>query len=163
MSITVVVGGVTNVLEYTNNLTNTLRNKAVARMSEVAYDSMYAAAGKHFKTGKLQQSVFNRPFAGIEGARVVGHDGEYLKRATGTNYAPYVVHGFRAFGTSTNPAIKPKNKKALRWVGAGGDFVFAKFVRYHPGYVGDNYVEKAANEAVSKLRDIIDELIKEKP
>ena len=49
--------------------------------------------------------------------------------------------------------IAPK-KKVLRWAG-GGAFKFAKWVN-HPGYIGDNYMIRAADDSIRQFRAIVD-------
>jgi len=56
--------------------------------------------------------------------------------------------GVAAHGLMLNDGTKPhkifpRRKRALRWVGAGGCFAFAKFVR-HPGTKAMKFVEGAA-------------------
>lgn len=149
MSISITVGGTKTVIEDLKGLTEAGKNEVIAKMSEIAYDSAKQGAARHFKTGKLETSLFNRA---IPGGREVGHDGEYLIRASGSNYALFVLFGSRPH------KIVPKTKKALRWPNGGG-FQFAKSVD-HPGYVGDNYLYRAADEAVRQFSKIVDEAIK---
>ena len=84
-------------------------------------------AAKHHKTGALVRSVYKAP---IPGGWFIGHD---LRHAP---HARFVIEGTRPH------LITPKNKKALRWP-VGGKFAFAKEVK-HPGYRGDNYLQRAA-------------------
>lgn len=84
-------------------------------------------AATHHRTGRLVRSIYK---ARIPGGWTIGHD---LQHAP---HARFVVEGTRPH------LITPKNKKALRWP-VGGKFAFAKEVR-HPGYKGDNYLQRAA-------------------
>lgn len=84
-------------------------------------------AAKHHKTGALVRSVYK---ARTPGGWLIGHD---LQHAP---HARFVIEGTRPH------LITPKNKKALRW-SVGGKFAFAKEVK-HPGYRGDNYLQRAA-------------------
>ncbi len=120
-----------------------LRREVVLKMSQIAYDSARAGADKHTNTGALVQSLYNRT---IPNGREVGHDPER---------APHAI--FVAFGTRPH-TIRPKNKKALRW-SAGGKFAFAKQVN-HPGYPGDNWMVRAADDAVKAFASIVDQAIK---
>lgn len=122
-----------------------IERTVLLRMSQVAYDAMRAGSAAHNKTGALFQSVYNRS-TGPE-RREVGHDPQ---RAP---YAPFVIFGTRPH------RIYPKSKKALRWAG-GGSFKFAKFVN-HPGYRGDNYMQRAADESIRQFRAIVDAATKE--
>lgn len=127
-----------------------LERGTINRMSQIAYDEAQRGAASHTKattTGALFQSLFNRS---IPKGREVGHD---LDRA------PHAV--FIQFGTRPHE-IRPKDKKALRWVGAGGKFVFAGKVN-HPGYRGDAYLINAATLAVREFATALDATLKEAP
>jgi hypothetical protein len=123
-----------------------LEKTTLLRMSQVAYDEAQRGAGRHNKTGALVQSLFNRA---IPKGREVGHD---------PARAPHAV--FVQLGTRPHE-IRPKNKKALRWV-AGNGFVFAGKVN-HPGYRGDGYLFNAATLAVREFSAILDQALKEAP
>lgn len=151
MSFTIRVGDIENVIADLRGLTPKAKDRIIAAMSEIAYDATKAGAGRHKKTGNLENSVYNRA---IPNGREVGHDGEFLRRSyrgdgVGKDYSLFVLFGTRPH------EIKPKRKKALRWT-QNGNFVFSKFVK-HPGYIGDNYLYQAADEAASKLPQLIDE------
>jgi hypothetical protein len=126
-----------------NGLPDTMARRVVAEMSQIAYDSMLTGAGRHNQTGALFQSVYNRSLA--PAFRQVGHDEQ---RAP---HAKFVLYGTRPH------EIRPKDKKALRWV-SGNQFVFAKLVK-HPGYIGDNYLNRAADDAVRQFSAIVDRSI----
>ncbi len=123
----------------------------IRQISQIAYDSAQAGAGRHFKTGALFRSLYNRS---IPKGREVGHDplGTRIK-GTDLSYDRLVI-----FGTKPH-RIYPKNKKALRWSG-GGAFHFAKFVN-HPGYRGDNYMQAAADAAIVQFSAIVTAAMKE--
>ncbi len=114
------------------------------QMSQIAYDRAQEGAGRHSKTGALFRSLYNRS---IPHGREVGHD---------PRLAPHAL--FVNFGTRPHK-IYPKDKKALRWAG-GGAFHFAKFVN-HPGYIGDNYMQRAADDSIRQFRAIVDAATKE--
>ena len=141
----VTVSGIEKIIPDLVKLTPAIEKTVILRMSQVAYDSMQQGAGRHTKTGALFQSVYNRMLG--DHAREVGHD---LQRAP---YAPHVIFGTRPH------KIYPKNKKALRWA-KGGSFKFAKWVN-HPGYVGDDYFNRSADEAIRQFRAIVDAATKE--
>jgi len=145
MGIKVTIDGVEKLVGDVGRLTPALEKAVILRMSQVAYDSMQQGAGRHSKTGALFQSIYNRMLG--DHAREIGHD---LQRAP---YAPFVI-----FGTKPHK-IHPKNKKALRWA-KGGSFKFAKWVN-HPGYVGDDYFNRSADEAIRQFRTIVDAATKE--
>lgn len=96
---------------------------ALRRAGDEIFERIFRAADHHTKSGALARSLKNS-FRG--GEYRIWHD---------TQHAPHAV--FVHWGSKKH-VIKPKNKKALRWPGPGG-FIFAKFVRNHPGYAGDPY------------------------
>ncbi len=143
MTIKVTIGGVETL--RLADIAPAIERTVLLRMSQVAYNAMQTGAARHNKTGVLFQSIYNRS-AGPE-RREVGHDPQ---RAP---YAPFVIFGTRPH------RIAPKKKKALRWAG-GGAFKFAKWVN-HPGYIGDNYMQRAADESIHQFRAIVDAATKE--
>lgn len=115
---------------------------ALAGLADTAYRTARSEADTHTQTGALVQSLSLKP----EGADVwiVGHD-----RAR----APHAL--FVHWGTRPHD-IRPKERKALRWV-SGNGFLFAKIV-HHPGYKGDPYLETAADAAVRDFPRIVNEI-----
>lgn len=142
--ITVKVSGIPEARSFVTKLTPEASRLAVLRMSQAAYDSAQAGAGAHNKTGALFRSLFNKA---IPGGREVGHD---------LTAAPHAV--FVHWGTRPH-IIRPKTRKALRW-SRGGAFHFARFVK-HPGYAGDAWMLRAADDAVRQFATIIDRSIKD--
>ena len=134
---------------FIDEVPTTLRKKVLLRMSQVAYDYAKEGANRHFVTGALRQSLRNESAktALDPNRRRVYHD---------ANRAPHAV--FVNFGTRPH-IIKPKTKKALRWVGPNG-FIFAKEVK-HPGYRGDAYMVRAATQAIKSMRKIVDDVMRE--
>jgi hypothetical protein len=120
-----------------------VEDRVIQNMSQIAYDSVQRGAGRHFKTGALFQSIYNRA---VTNGRSVGHD---------PSRAPHAL--FVVFGTRPH-VITPNKKKALRWVGPGG-FVFAKKVN-HPGYRGDDYMSEARDNAVLQFQKITAEALR---
>lgn len=119
-----------------------LEKSVIRQMAQIAFDAAYRDADTH---GSLAKSLFNRQ---IPKGREVGHDGEAGLKALFVN-----------FGTRPHK-IRPNKRKALRWVGAGGRFSFAKEVN-HPGYRGDAYLNRAADDAIRRFSSIVDNAIKE--
>lgn len=144
MPITIQVPGNATTIEEIRRLPSNVERTAILRMSQIAYDQMQDGARSHSKKGDLFASIYNRA---IPKGREVGHDPQR---------APHAL--FVIFGTKPH-TIKPKTKKALRWV-SGNGFVFAGKVD-HPGYRGDNYLQRAADEAVRQMPAIIDRALKE--
>jgi hypothetical protein len=144
MAITVQITGAQTLLNDLRQLPERMESSVIRQMSQIAYDSAQAGAGRHSKTGALFRSLYNRS---IPKGREVGHDPQM---------APHAL--FVNFGTKPHK-IHPKNKKALRWAG-GGAFHFAKFVS-HPGYRGDNYMQAAADAAVVQFAAIVTAAMRE--
>jgi hypothetical protein len=144
MSITIRIPDNATTLEEIRRLPANLERTAILRMSQVAFDAMQDGAARHSKKGDLFASIYNRA---IPKGREVGHDPQR---------APHAL--FVVFGTKPH-VIRPKTKKALRWV-SGNGFAFAGKVN-HPGYRGDNYLQRAADEAVRQMPAIINAAIKE--
>lgn len=138
------VNGVKELLGDLNQFPEKLQGKVMLGLSQKAYDEAQRGAGRHVVTGALFQSLYNRKIAD---GRQVGHD---------PGRAPHAA--FVQFGTRPH-TIAPKTKKALRWAGPNG-FIFAKIVN-HPGYIGDPYMIKAKDSALSIFQSIIDKAMKE--
>ena len=114
--------------------------KAVREFADRIYRLAEDGADKHTKTGALFRSTYIRALPG--GGWEIGHDRQI---------APHAV--FVHWGTRPH-VIKPKNRKALRWVPKGGTgYVFAKEVR-HPGNKGDPWLIRAADQAVREFPQI---------
>ena len=141
---TVRVEGVSALRVTLPQIQKEIERLTILRMSQIAYDSTQRGAGRPSKSGALFQSVYNRA---IPGGREVGHDPQR---------APHAL--FVNFGTRPH-IIRPKEKKALRWV-MGNRFIFAKFVR-HPGYKGDAYILDAAADAMAQFKQIVDQATKD--
>lgn len=145
---TVTTKGIPEVVAYIRSL-STLQEEVIDGIAAVGYEGMRQGAGRHSPrpggTGKLYASLYNRL---IPKGRQVGHD-------TGqAPYAEWVIAGAVAH------IIKPRNAKALRWFAwPGGPAVFSKGVK-HPGYAGDNYLARAADDAVKSLAAIVDRTLK---
>lgn len=92
------------------------------------------------KTGDLEKAIDTRMIANTVAEVYID-----------TNVAPHgpFVHN----GTKAH-IIKPKRKRALRWVPKGGNaFAFAKVVR-HPGTQADPFLYDALSASEDSIRDI---------
>ncbi len=112
-------------------------------MAQIVYDTAQRGADAHTKTGRLARSLYVRE---IPHGRIIGHNLEH---------APHAL--FVHWGTKPH-VIERKHKKALRWP-SGGDFAFAKRVN-HPGYKGDAWLIRAADEAVRQFDAIVTKHLK---
>lgn len=144
MTITVTLQGLSEVRGQLPQIPQNIQKRVIFNLSQVAYDFAEQGARRHAKTGPLMLSLFNRA---IPGGREVGHD---------LNRAPHAL--FINAGTKPH-IIRPKDKKALRWV-VGNRFVFAKEVK-HPGYRGDGYIVQSATEALRQFAAIVDKATKD--
>ncbi len=144
MSISIQVNGITEVKGDLLRLPDRLETEDIRQMSAIAERGVETGAASHSKSGALFQSIYNRS---IPKGREVGHDPQR---------APHAL--FVVFGTRPHK-IRPKNKKALRWAGAGG-FIFSRLV-YHPGYIGDDYMKRAADNALRQFDTIVTNTLKE--
>ncbi len=144
MAIQIRVNGIDAAQGQLRSLPEAIEASVIRQMAQIAYDSAERGADAHTKTGAMRQSLFARA---IPKGREVGHD---LQRA------PHAL--FVQFGTRPH-VITPSKKKALRWP-AGGAFAFAKRVN-HPGYRGDAYLARAADDAVRQFAAIVDRALKE--
>lgn len=109
---------------------------AILKLAERVFKLAHQGADRHTKTGALARSLGHGPKK-IPGGWEIGHD---LQQAP---HAPFVHWGTKAHD------IRPKNKKVLRFQ-IGNRNVFAKFV-HHPGYKGDPWLTKAADQAMREF------------
>lgn len=149
MALYIQVNGAKQVSDELSAIPESLAREVIRQMAAIAYDSAEAGARSHTKpgsTGALLQSLYNRQ-GEDRISRAVGHDPQR---------APHAL--FVNLGTRPH-LITPKNKKALRWA-SGGKFFFAQRVN-HPGYIGDPYVYRAADDALAQFQTIVDQALKE--
>ena len=144
MAIEVEIRGVKELLTDLRDFPEEMEKSVLLQMSQIAEQSMLKGAARHKVTGELYGSTYNRK---ITGGRSVGHD---------TGQAPYAK--FVLFGTRSH-WIGPKDKKALRWAGPNG-FIFSKG-HEHPGYRGDDYMEKAKDDALAGFSQFVSKAIKD--
>jgi hypothetical protein len=144
MAITVEVHGAKELIADLNSLPVDMQNYVMLRLSTAAKQGLQKGAARHTNTGNLWASIYNRK---ITGGREVGH---------GPRRAPYAK--FVLFGTRPHKIV-PKTKKALRWAGPNG-FIFSKIVN-HPGYIGDDYMETAKDDALGQLGAFVSKALKD--
>ena len=119
------------------NLVPGLKKEIIHRLANAAHGYAQDGADAHTKTGALARSIKLEKRG--EGYAVVQDE----------QVAP---HGrFVHWGTRPHE-IRPRRKRALRWV-AGGAFVFAQRVQ-HPGYEGDPFMETARAQVASDFDSI---------
>lgn len=141
MAITYSIKGAAEVVRELREMAPGIQRALILNMSQVAYDAAQDGIRPHSKKGELFSSLYNRSHQ--SGGREVGND---LSRAPQAMF----VH----WGTRPHK-IRPKKRKVLRWA-AGGKFIFAREVN-HPGYKGDPYLIRAADAAVRRFDQIVNQ------
>ena len=123
--------------EVASKLSSKLKQKLIEKLADIAYSSAFF--GAPWKTGKLAQSI----------VKEIG-DGEASIQALAP-HAVYVVKG-------TAPhEIRPVNATCLAFEAPGGGMVFAQLV-HHPGTKPNPFMERAAEDARSKVDEVFAEL-----
>lgn len=123
--------------------TKKIPNQAVRDLAQFIHNKARLGAGRHFKTGALEQSTYIRR---LQEGWQVGHDAQRAPHA-----------GFVHFGTRPH-LIKPSKKKSLRWP-QDARFIFARTV-HHPGYKGDPWLFRAVDEVGLRFNEIVNNSIK---
>lgn len=119
-----------------------LSREVTEATAQHVFDEARAAADKHTKTGALVRSLKLRRRGNNQ--LEVYHD---------LQIAPHAL--FVHWGTKAHE-IRPKQNRPnphLRFVGSGGQFVFAKRV-WHPGYKGDPYLIRARSAVAQRFSRI---------
>lgn len=125
-------------------LTKYLR-QAVKSSSEEIAEHARTHHGFTSRTGNLERSVTSLQSSdGLRGFVTIDR--------TTAPYGVYVHQGFKPF------VIVPRHKKALRWVGRDGKFMFAKRVR-HTGYKGDPFLFNALDAKRGYVDKVFDNRI----
>lgn len=145
MAITYSIKGAAEVVRELRDVAPGIERFVLLGMSQAAYDAAQDGIRPHSKKGDLFGSLYNRSHQ--SGGREVGND---LSRA------PHAL--FVHWGTRPHK-IRPKKRKTLRWA-SGGKFIFAREVN-HPGYKGDPYLIRAADAAVRRFDQIVNQATKQ--
>jgi hypothetical protein len=141
--IDVQIDGLAQIRDQFARLVPDIQQPVLNGLAQVAFDTAQRQVDTHTQTGALARSLVLRPDG--ESGWIIGHQQQH---------APYAL--FVHWG-SRRHVITPREKKALRWPsgqGTGTRFIFAKFVN-HPGYQGDPWLVKAADEAVKQFDAIV--------
>lgn len=115
-----------------------IQRRVIREMSQIVYDTAQRGADAHTKTGAMARSLQNRA---IPNGREIRHD---------LQASPHAL--FVHWGTRPHE-IRPRRRKVLRWP-VGNEFAFARKV-WHPGYQGDAWMVRAADEAVRQFDAIV--------
>ncbi len=147
-------------IEGTEQLARTLRS-----LGDVVKDTFWDAvetdlfqnverrAAKHNVTGVMNRNLYSDSGKGWAEVGIKNEGMLVNWNGARVNYAAFVLYG------SKPHTIYPKNKKALRFVGGSGRFVFAKKVN-HPGYKGDNFLAVSGSDTFQDLQKILDRQLK---
>lgn len=137
-------------------------------LADVAFATARDQVDTHTKTGALARSL-KRPQSDGDGGWIIGHDQQM---------APHAV--FVHWGTRAHE-IRAREKKALHYVGKDGVFhywwgpkspqeraIIMKWMKkkapggrahfrwpHHPGYAGDAWLVKAADEAIRQFDAVV--------
>ena len=137
----VIIPNLDNVRASFGRLTINLTEKLLKEATQTAFNFAQTEADKHTKTGAMARSL---QVYSIQNGYEIKHD---LQQAPHTLF----VH----WGTKPpKEPIRPKHKKALRWVDVSGNFIFARKVN-PKGYKGDPWMVRAKNAAIKKIYRII--------
>lgn len=99
-------------------------------------------------TGNLERSVTTQLVSNWPVVGRIKLDSAITKTTDGGSYGGYMHDGTKPHD------IKPRDKRALRWVGKSG-FVFAKVV-HHPGTKADPFLYEAAENERININAIFD-------
>lgn len=157
--------GVDQARESLRRIGGTLATRALASTVVDVEEIVENQAARHNGTGALVRSIYKKR---IHDGWEIGHDPRVAPHAV------FVHWGTGLWGPKrAKYPIKPKNKKALRWVGAGfvgpvnpnatgkvgrSGFVFAKGVM-HPGIKGDPWLTRAARAAPAIFQRHVERLL----
>jgi hypothetical protein len=132
-----ITGQIEHIRSTLQRLLPDLHADVTAATAQEAYRHALEAADRHTKTGALVRSLKLRKLGRLGEERYeIYHD---------LRAAPHAL--FVHWGTKAHE-IRPRYKKALRFVPTGANhFVFAKRV-WHPGYKGDPYLVNARSSVV---------------
>ncbi len=123
----------------------------IKEATHYAHEQALKGAKPHRRSGKMEDAIEMR-VKNNEG--VVWIDDRNLLvdwKGKRVNYAAFVLFGSKPHD------ILPKKRKALRWQ-IGSTYHFARSVR-HPGYKGDNFLERAAQRTFARLHTIAERII----
>ncbi len=123
--------------EVASKFSKELKQKLIEKLVEIAYASAFF--GVPWRTGNLAQSIVKQ----------IG-EGEASIQALAP-YAPYVI-----FGTAPHE-IRPRNASCLVFNAHSGELVFTQLVR-HPGTKPNPFLQKAVEDARSKVEEIFADL-----
>ena len=138
------ITGLKEISSWLDGIDSKLQRDAVIGITDDVYDRVKTLAAPHHRTGVMEDNIEKR-VRGDAGLVWISDRNMLVDwKGKKINYASFVLFG------SKPHKIEAKNKKALKFAGLAG---FAKSVN-HPGYKGDNFLEKATQETFKNLDNI---------
>ncbi len=123
--------------EVTSKLSKELKQKLIEKLADIAYASAFF--GAPWRTGNLAQSIVKQIGEGEASIQILAP------------YASYVI-----FGTAPHE-IRSRNASCLVFKARSSQIVFTQLVR-HPGTKPNPFLQKAVEDARSKVEEIFAEL-----
>jgi len=147
----ITIRGEREVSRFLDNVDKAIRKDAVIAITDDVFQNVLKGAYSHRDTGVMESNIRQK----VQGeAGLVWIDDKNMLvdwKGKKINYASFVL-----FGTKPHK-IEAKNKKSLRFV-SGGLLRFVKSVK-HPGYKGDNFLDKGAKKTFDNLENIYKEVL----
>jgi hypothetical protein len=139
-----------------------LQKKTLKKLAQVAFDTAQRQADTHTVTGALARSLRLRPEG--ESAWIIDHNLQHAPHALFVHWgtrAHVIRHREKSvlrWATQNQKAFAKGSARGAQYLGKANSkkfgFVFAKEV-HHPGYEGDAWLVKAADEAVRQFDAIV--------
>ncbi len=123
--------------EVASKLSKEVKQKLIEKLTDIAYATAFFNAP--WRTGNLAQSIIKEIGEGEASIQVLA------------SYAPYII-----FGTAPHE-IRPRNASCLVFKAHSGELVFTQLVR-HPGTKPNPFLQRAVEDARSKVEEIFAEL-----
>jgi hypothetical protein len=164
MGIRVTIKGLEDTSKLLTGLPASLERDTINKMAEIAHASARSSLQRHSKTGRLLASLYNKE---ISNGREVGNDPYIAPHAIFVHFGskphwirPRADGGVNYDATGQGPR-KVFVRKFLRFPVPGQytGYIFAREV-FHPGYRGDPYFERAADDAIQEFNKIVSDSLK---
>jgi len=143
------IDGLKEINRTLSAIDKSLYPELVVALTDDAYANVKKGSKKHIQSGNLDDNIAFKVSRNRLTGEVFIEDNAMMVDWKGkkVNYALFVL-----FGSRPHP-INPKHKKALRFSSVG-KFVFAKGIKKHPGYKGDNFLHDGVQETFNKIDKI---------
>jgi hypothetical protein len=146
--------GLKETFEWLKNLDENIEKQLIELATHDAYERAKKLSSKHTKTGNMETNIKSKvSYKNKEGIVYIDDIGMLVNwKGKRVNYAAFVLFGTRPH------VIEAKNRRALRFSLKGVDeFVYRKKVN-HPGYRGDDFLFKAAQETLKRIDKIYEKV-----